>query len=73
MEKARVSNEKRWNAQVQDREVWPELAHRAMRRVDTLFDNFQYGGLGLDKDFQRNRTIELTLENPLKYLIEDAD
>jgi len=73
-EKARVSNEKRWeNARAHDREVWPELSHRAMRRVDTLFDNFQYGGLGLDEDFQRNRTIELTLENPLKYLTEDAD
>jgi hypothetical protein len=68
-EKAQVSYEKRSKRQVHDREVGPENTHCAMKRADTLFDNFQFGGLGLDKDFQRNRKVELTLENPrLKYL-----
>lgn len=58
-----ASNSKRWKTQEDDRAVWGKSVQIEVCRADTLFENFQYGGLKLDKDFRSNRKIELTLEN----------
>lgn len=58
-----ASNIKRWKDQEDDRAVWGKSVQVEVCRADTLFDNFQYGGLVLHKDFPVNRKIELTLEN----------
>ena len=58
----RASNSKRWKTQEDDRMAWGTSVQIEVCRADTLFDNFQYGGLILDKDFGRNRKIELTLD-----------
>ena len=58
----RTSNSKRWKTQEDDRMLWGSSVQFEVCRADALFENFQYGGLDLDKDFGRNRRIELTLD-----------
>ena len=62
-ESIRASNSKRWKTQEDDRAVWGKSVQIEVCRADTLFENFQYAGLMLHKDFRDNRRIELTLEN----------
>jgi hypothetical protein len=64
-----ASNSTRWKTQEDDRAVWGKSVQIEVCRADTLFENFQYAGLVLHKDFPVNRKIELTLENArVRYL-----
>ncbi|KIM45597.1 hypothetical protein M413DRAFT_344306 [Hebeloma cylindrosporum] len=62
------SNSKRCKTQEGERALYGKSVQIHVCRADTLFQNFQYGGLRLHDDFPINRKIELTLENgSIKY------
>ncbi|KAJ3501710.1 hypothetical protein NLJ89_g9218 [Agrocybe chaxingu] len=42
---------------------WAENARAGGTRADTLFRNWMFGGLELDKDFEKNRVVRMKLSN----------